>query len=133
MNAMIGVSFVVPVHNGARWIRETLESIFAQADGRPMEVIVVDDESRDGSLALVQQLADRAAVRVISSDGRGAAAAINTGIRAARFPIICQIDQDVVLKSGWMERILVRVRRSERRCGSGILRDRSRRRRFTHA
>ena len=33
---------------------------------------------------------------------RGAAAAINTGVRAARFPIICQVDQDVVLRPGWM-------------------------------
>src|SRR5437870_13543535 len=47
-----GVSFVVPVRNGAGLIRETLESILAQADGRPLEVIVVDDGSADGSAEL---------------------------------------------------------------------------------
>ena len=31
-----GVSFVVPVHNGAAFVRETLEAILAQDDGRPM-------------------------------------------------------------------------------------------------
>ena len=41
-----------------------------------------------------------------SGRGRGAAAAINTGVRAARFPIICQVDQDVVLRPGWMRRLL---------------------------
>ena len=46
---MTGVSFVIPVRNGAATIRETLESVISQNDGRPMEVIVVDDQSRDGS------------------------------------------------------------------------------------
>ena len=52
-----GVSFVVPVRNGAGCVRETLEAIFAQADGRPLEVIVVDDRSDDGSSALLARLA----------------------------------------------------------------------------
>src|SRR5262245_45490564 len=105
---MKGVSFVVPVHNGAKWIRETLLSIFAETRDVPSEVIVVDDRSHDDSVALIQQLAAGRPLRLMSSDGRGAAAAINTGIKIARFPIICQIDQDVVLKPGWLERIVAR-------------------------
>ena len=103
---MEGVSFVVPVHNGAAWVRETLEAVLSQADGRPMEVIVVDDRSRDGSSALLRQMAEQWPLRIVAGEGRGAAAAINTGVRAARFPIICQVDQDVVLRPGWL-RLLV--------------------------
>ena len=103
---MDGVSFVVPVHNGAAWIRETLGAILRQADGRPMEVIVVDDRSRDGSAAILRQLASQWPLRIVAGDGRGAAAAINAGVRAARFPIVCQVDQDVVLKPGWMRRLV---------------------------
>ena len=99
---MEGVSFVVPVHNGAACVREALESILAQADGRPMEVIVVDDASQDESSAVLQRLADIWPLRIVAGEGRGAAAASNTGVRAARFPVICQVDQDVVLKPGWM-------------------------------
>lgn len=99
---MEGVSFVVPVHNGAAWIRDTLEAILSQADGRSMEVIVVDDHSRDGSSGILRQLAKRRPLRIVAGEGRGAAAAINTGVRAARFPIICQVDQDVVVQPGWM-------------------------------
>lgn len=102
---MEGVSFVVPVHNGAAWIREALEAIFAQADGRPMEVIVVDDCSRDESAHLLRQLSERWPLQILAGEGRGAAAAINTGVRAARFPLICQVDQDVVVQAGWMERL----------------------------
>jgi len=105
---MEGVSFVVPVHNGAAWVRDTLAAILSQADGRPMEVIVVDDRSRDGSSAILRQLAEQWPLRIVAGAGRGAAAAINVGVRAARFPVICQVDQDVVLRPGWM-RLLTEV------------------------
>jgi cellulose synthase/poly-beta-1,6-N-acetylglucosamine synthase-like glycosyltransferase len=102
----VGASFVVPVHNGAASIADALASIFLQADGRPIEVIVVDDHSRDDSAAIVASIGIAWPVRLLSSESRGAAAALNTGVRAARFPIICQVDQDVVLKPGWMARLL---------------------------
>ena len=102
---MEGVSFVVPVHNGASCIRETLEAILAQADGRPMEVILVDDRSHDGSSTVLRRLARIWPLRIVAGEGRGAAAAINTGVRAARYPVICQVDQDVVLRPGWMRRL----------------------------
>jgi glycosyltransferase involved in cell wall biosynthesis len=97
-----GVSFVVPVLNGRRWLRAVMESIDAQQDGRPFEIIAVDDGSTDGSLRLLTEWERIGRLRVIRSAGRGAAAAINVGIREARHPIICQVDQDVILRPGWM-------------------------------
>jgi glycosyltransferase involved in cell wall biosynthesis len=97
-----GVSFVVPVRNGASLIRDTLESILVQADGRPFEIIVVDDGSVDGSAELLETLAVAMPMRVVRRDGGGAAAAINAGVRLARYPIICQVDQDVRLQPDWM-------------------------------
>ena len=41
-----GVSVVMPVYNGRRWLRAALDAIDAQRDGRPFEVIAVDDGSR---------------------------------------------------------------------------------------
>ena len=99
---MIGVSFVVPVHNGAPHLAETLASIADQGDGRPMEIIVVEDASRDGSATLLKSLARLYPLIVVPGPGRGAAAAINAGIRLASHPIVCQVDQDVVLERGWM-------------------------------
>src|SRR5262245_24786431 len=103
---MDGVSFVVPVHNGAGWIRQTLEAILEQADGRPLEIIAVDDRSSDGSSEILHGMATALPLRIVQGKGRGAAAAINAGVRAAKFPIICQVDQDVVLEPNWM-RLLV--------------------------
>jgi GT2 family glycosyltransferase len=101
-----GVSFVVPVHNGRRWLDEALTAILAQRDGRPFEVIAVDDGSSDGSAELLSRWASTGQVRVIQGDGRGAAAAINIGIRAARNPIVCLVDQDVVIQPGWLARLV---------------------------
>jgi glycosyltransferase involved in cell wall biosynthesis len=100
-----GVSFVVPVRNGARWLDRVLSAILAQDDGRGMEVLVVEDGSRDDSPAIARAFAARAAVRVIEGPGRGAAAAINLGIRHATHPVICQVDQDVIVEPGWMARV----------------------------
>jgi glycosyltransferase involved in cell wall biosynthesis len=107
---LLGVSFVVPVHNGVTWIRETIEAILAQADGRPMEVIVIDDRSEDESSTLLLHLAAVFPIRVIPGEGRGAAAALNAGVRAARHPIVCQVDQDVVVGPGWMQRLTAEFR-----------------------
>ena len=99
---MTGVSFIVPVHNGAAHLAETIASIAEQGDGRPMEIIVIEDASRDGSAALLQSLAGMYPLVVVPGPGRGAAAAINAGVRLASYPIVCQVDQDVVLERGWM-------------------------------
>ena len=101
-----GISFVVPVHNGERWLSGALEAILAQSDGRAVEVIAVDDGSTDGSSAILRQFESRGAVRVLRTKGVGAAAAMNAGIREAAHPIICLVDQDVVLKPGWLEAVL---------------------------
>ena len=111
MNRRPGVSFVVPVHNGAAWIGPTLQSILAQADGRPTEIIVVDDGGDDRSSDLLESLATSWPLRVIKGHGAGAAAALNIGVRAARFPIICQVDQDVVLGPDWMRALVARFDR----------------------
>ena len=104
-----GISFVVPVFNGRRHLRRVLAAIGREAAGRSFEILVVDDGSSDGSTRLVAQLRDpllRAALRLVPGPRRGAAAAINAGIQEARFPIVAQIDQDVVVQPGWLEGLL---------------------------
>jgi glycosyltransferase involved in cell wall biosynthesis len=99
-----GISFVVPVHNGAGTIRETLAAIVADIVGEPStEIIVVEDGSEDESANVLMELAETLPIRVIRGSARGAAAALNAGIRAARFSLIAQVDQDVIIRRGWTE------------------------------
>ncbi|MCA1651521.1 MAG: glycosyltransferase [Acidobacteria bacterium] len=103
-----GVTFVLPVLNGRRWLGEVLDGIAAQHDGRPFEILAVDDGSVDGSVLALRrhESAGVLGLRVLAGPGRGAAAAINCGIREAAHPLICQIDQDVILTPGWLTSVL---------------------------
>jgi glycosyltransferase involved in cell wall biosynthesis len=103
---VLGVTFVVPVLNGGRWLRPALASIVAQRDGRPFEIIAVDDGSTDGSLRLLKNLEREGFLRLLRGEGRGAAAAINVAVREAAQPIICQVDQDVILQRDWLVELL---------------------------
>lgn len=106
MTVAAGASFVVPVLNGRRWLRRTIAGVLAQQDGRSFEVIVVDDGSTDGSLRLLAEWQAAGLITLLRSSGRGAAAAINAGIREARHAFIAQVDQDVVLDRGWLSTLV---------------------------
>ncbi len=85
------VSCIVPVFNGERYLAEALDSILAQT-WRPLEVIVVDDGSTDGSAAVVAKYG--AEVSYIHQANAGPAAARNRGLDAARGEFIAFLDAD---------------------------------------
>lgn len=98
-----GVSVVVPVLNGERSLHETLAAIVAECADRPHEILVVDDGSHDRSATVARTFRG---VRVIAGEGRGAAAAVNLGLRHARFGLVAQIDQDVRIGPGWLDTLV---------------------------
>ena len=85
------VSVIIPVYNGERFLRETLESVFAQTF-HDYEVVCVDDGSTDGSYALLKQYGAR--VRVIQQANAGQSAARNEGVRQATGAFVAFLDQD---------------------------------------
>lgn len=113
MDQRPGVTFLVPVHNGARWLDDVLDAIQAQADGRPMEILVVEDGSTDDSAQILVRRAAGGEVRVIPGPRRGATAALNEGLRHAAHPVICQVDQDVIIQPGWMRTLVGAVNESD--------------------
>jgi glycosyltransferase involved in cell wall biosynthesis len=84
------VSVIVPVYNREAFVRETLESVFAQ-DYEPFEVIVVDDGSTDGSGDIVRSFDF---VRYIRQENHGPAAARNAGIAVAQGEFLAFCDSD---------------------------------------
>jgi hypothetical protein len=101
-----GVTFVIPVRNGARWLDDVLSGIRAQDWTGPTEIVAVDDASTDTSRAILDRHAASGGLVVLDGDGRGAAAAINRGIRRASGAFIAQVDQDVVLHPGWLQALM---------------------------
>jgi glycosyltransferase involved in cell wall biosynthesis len=85
------VSCIVPCFNGERYLGEALRSILAQTY-RPLEIIVVDDGSTDGSADVVRGFG--ADVRYHRQANRGPAGACNTGVALATGAYVAFLEQD---------------------------------------
>lgn len=85
------VSTVIPVYNGEQTVRETIESALAQDFGS-QEVIVVNDGSTDGTVAVLASYGSR--IRVVSQVNRGLAATRNVGARVSCGEFLAFLDAD---------------------------------------
>ena len=100
------VSCVIPVYNGARFVGETLDSVFAQTHN-PIEVIVIDDGSTDETPHVVQRYGSR--LKYLRQRNQGAAAARNKGIEAASGAYICMLDSDDIWHPEAVARLLAEL------------------------
>jgi len=87
-------SIVVPVRNRRHTLGRALTSALALNEAVPIEVIVVDDGSDDGTTELVGILADARISAVGLRKCRGANTARNVGIAIARAPVVAFLDSD---------------------------------------
>ncbi|SMH41869.1 glycosyltransferase family 2 protein [Azospirillum agricola] len=99
------VSVIVPCHNSVPWLAETVASLTAQTL-RSMEIILVDDGSRDSTRALIGELvaanpAHR--IRAVFQDTTGVGAARNRGIAMARGRYILPVDADDLIAPDTLE------------------------------
>jgi mycofactocin system glycosyltransferase len=95
------VTVVVPVRDRAAGVARLLAALRADPDTAAVPVLVVDDGSADpAALAAVAAAADADVLR--SEVSQGPAAARNTGLRAARTPLVAFLDSDCVPRPGWL-------------------------------
>src|SRR5215470_4562642 len=85
------ISCIIPVFNGERYLREAVDSILQQGY-RPLEIIVVDDGSRDGTAAVAASYGEQ--LTYLRQANAGPAAARNLGLSVARGEFIAFLDAD---------------------------------------
>jgi glycosyltransferase involved in cell wall biosynthesis len=103
------ISIVVPVYNSERYLGQTLQSVQAQTVP-DWELIAVDDGSRDGSAALVQEFARRdPRIRLIQQANGGVASARNRGYAEAAAPAvyIAFLDNDDLWEPDTLQTLLI--------------------------
>lgn len=87
------VTVVVAVHNGERFLRESLDSLYAQ-EYDSVDVVFIDDGSTDGSAEIAKSYEG---LRYIHQENAGLAAARNTGLAHARGEFLAYLDDDDIL------------------------------------
>jgi glycosyltransferase involved in cell wall biosynthesis len=99
----IALSVVVPCFNASATIGRQLNALAEQQWSQAWEVIVSDNGSTDGSLAIAEKYKDRLHLRIVdASQRRGASHARNKGAAAARGISLAFCDADDEVAPGWV-------------------------------
>ena len=121
------VSIVIPNYNGKHFLKDCLDSVFAQ-DIQDQEVIVVDNGSTDGSL---EYLHAYPGVRVLAMDKNyGFCGAVNAGIKAAESEFVILLNNDTEVDKNFAKELLCAIKSDDQifSCSSKMVQyqDRSR-------
>jgi len=96
------VSVILPYYEGKRWLKRSVDSVYAQ-EGVLWELIIVDDGSKEPAKKILETISDpRISLLTESHGGKGRA--LNKGIAAASADIVCFIDQDDIMLPGRLHR-----------------------------
>ncbi|MEJ5365240.1 MAG: glycosyltransferase family 2 protein [Desulfosoma sp.] len=100
------VSVIVPFFNAEKFLDDSIGSVLEQTY-TDIELILVDDGSTDGSLALCRKYGARdSRIRIIAQPNQGPASARNTGVRMARGDLVFFLDADDLLRPQALEKLL---------------------------
>ena len=107
-------SIVMPAFNVEPYIREAIQSVFAQSLS-DWELIVIDDGSSDGTVAAVREFTDRR-IRLLQQANAGVGAARNHGIARSRGRMICFLDADDRLRPQAINSLSRTLKRAPQAC-----------------
>ena len=99
-------SVIIPNLNGAGWLRDSIESIWAQTE-QDFELIVIDNGSTDESLEIARSYCDNPRYHLIeNSENTGFSHAVNQGIAMAKGEYMALFNNDAFAEPNWLEELL---------------------------
>ncbi|HAN74396.1 MAG TPA: glycosyltransferase [Planktothrix sp. UBA8407] len=107
---MINLSVVIPVYNGETDLPDLIECLRSQTyPANQVEYLLVDNNSQDNSVSIVQELAPSTTINIRSlseNNIQSSYAARNAGIRVATSDIIAFTDMDCRPEPQWLEELI---------------------------
>ena len=103
----VSVSVIIPVYNGERYIERSVESVLSQSV-RDIEILMLDDGSTDGSLAMCRRYEQKYPdiIKVFTHTNMGVANTRNKGVSLASGKYIMFLDQDDFFDPGYIKAFL---------------------------
>lgn len=86
------ISVIIPVYNGERYIKSTVESVLEHCVNHVVELIVINDGSTDSTLEILENF--KSSIKLISTHNQGESSAVNIGIENASGEILLVVSAD---------------------------------------
>jgi glycosyltransferase involved in cell wall biosynthesis len=117
-SSVVSISIIIPALNEEKMIGRCLESLTRLTFARDQfEVLIVDNGSRDRTLAIAESFKDRLNLQVLQQAGVRISALRNLGARGASGNILAFLDADCLAPENWLDRIFTLAPEN----GAGVL------------
>lgn len=103
------VSVIIPTYNEERDIAHCLGSLKEQSY-QPLEILVVDDGSKDKTMKVVQR---ERGIKLVRNDHLGPGAARNKGVKRAKGEILVFVDADMIFDNRFIDKLTLPIRKAE--------------------
>jgi glycosyltransferase involved in cell wall biosynthesis len=111
----IDVSVIIPCYNDGGTLLETIDSALSYKGKLKLEVIVVNDGSKDPqTLSILQDIEKDQVIKVITQENKGLPSARNTGFKAASGQFVIPLDADDLLNPAFVDVAFAKINKDEK-------------------
>ena len=111
MNINKNLSIIIPVYNGEDTIEKCLSNVIEEVKEYTHEIIVVDDNSKDKTVSIVNKFNNINLIKLKKNMGVGHAR--NVGMDHSKYDILCYIDSDLIISKDSIYSLLEKINQNE--------------------
>ena len=108
---MYRTSIIIPAYNSEETIEPCLEKIINESKKFESEIIVVDDNSNDRTVEIINKFKSIKLIKLSKNEGAGNAR--NTGAKIAKYETLCFVDSDIIISKDSIEHLVKRLHQDE--------------------